>query len=292
MRKPSHSQTAPQIVFHLIGSGAVRFNPKRGGTSQLLELGEEKFLVDCGRSAVDSLIQSDIPIEGIGTVFITHLHFDHICDLAHFILLSWVYGRSEPLKFIGPRGLKEFLEKGVRQAFSEDIRSRLGHGKEATGLYWTTVELESAGCCYETDGVTVHALDTSHAGLPNFHYRFDTGGKRIFISSDTEPDQRIATFAKGADLMVMECSGTRAFLDSVPWGHWHLAPEDVAELAAMADAKRVILKHLVMESWSTDPQLSEKMAQTIRSGYKGAVEVGFDGMRITISACSKHLTIP
>jgi len=282
MTESSHPKTAPQATFHLIGSGAVRFNPKRGGTCQLLEVGEEKFLVDCGRSAVDSLIRFGFPIEKIGTVFITHLHFDHVCELAHFILLSWVYGRREPLKLIGPRGLKEFLEKGVRQAYSEDIRSRVGHGKETTGLSWDAVELEKAGCCFEAGGLTVHALDTAHADLPNFHYRFDTGGKRIFISSDTEPDPRLADFAQGADLMVMECSGTRAFLDGVPWGHWHMAPEDVARLATGAEAKRVVIKHLVMESWSDDPELSEKMAQTIRGGYGGRVDVGFDGMRIAI----------
>lgn len=270
------------ITFVMLGSGAVRVNLDRGGPAQILQIGGEPLLFDCGRCAVHNMERFGFPVESIEQVFVTHLHFDHVCDLAQFILLSWNNGRRNRLQICGPSGIGHFLEVGIRQGYGQDIASRLGHGKDPAGLDWQVTEIQEDGVFLQRDGYTVSALSTEHAGMPNLNYRVDAGGLRIVITSDTQPHEALVRFCDGADLLVCECSGTQGFLSGQPWGGWHMTPEAVAALASSANVSRVVIKHLVIEDFSKDPLISQKMAQQIREGYTGPVEVGHDGLRIDL----------
>ena len=268
----------PGFAFSLIGSGAVREHPERAGTCQVVRIGEESLLVDCGRRAVANLVRFGYQPEQFRTILISHLHFDHVCDLAQLLLLSWVRGRTEPLRFFGPAGLRDFLEYGVRRAYAEDIRSRLAHGKDPKGVEWEIIELEKDGPFLKENGVVISALKSAHAGMANYNYRFDTGTRSLVVTSDTEPDPRLAEFSRNADLLVVECSGTAEFLATQPWGAWHLTPEKIGELATHAGVGQVILKHLVIDSWCGDPGVLDQMAASVRNGFRGPVSVGFDGL--------------
>jgi len=270
------------MEFCLIGSGAVRVNPKRGGPSQIVQISGERLLVDCGRNAVHNLFRFGYPVQDINKVFITHLHFDHVCDLAYLILLSWNNGRRERLQFFGPKGLEEFLSVGILKAYSRDIESRLGHGKDPFGLEWSVEEIDSDGIFHRGPDFVLSALCTDHANLLNLNLRIDSGDKRLVITSDTRPDDRMVEFFENADLLVSECSGTQEFLSTVPWGSWHMWPEKIGEISRRAGVKHVVLKHLVIEDWSKDPDISEKMAVTVRQRFNGRVTVGYDGLTVIL----------
>lgn len=269
------------ITFTMIGSGAVRVNLNRGGPAQVVQIGDQALLFDCGRGAVHNLVRFGYPVEDINRVFITHLHFDHTCELAYFILLSWNNGRREKLRIYGPPGLGQLLEHAVRGAYDEDIKSRLAHGKDPSGLEFEVVEIQTDGPALTEAGQTV-ALSTPHADIANLNYRVDAGGKRIVITSDTQPDDSLIEFCRDADLLVCECSGTSSFLSQHPWGSWHMTPETVARLATEAGVKQVVIKHLVIENFTDDPLVSEKMAFQIREAYAGEVRVGSDGLRLEL----------
>jgi ribonuclease BN (tRNA processing enzyme) len=89
-------------------------------------------------------------------------------------------------------------------------------------------------------------------------------------------------FYRNADLLVSECSGTREFLSTVPWGSWHMWPGKLGELSRDAGVGHVVLKHLVIEDWSKDPNISEMMAAAVRKLYDGRVTVGYDGLVVTV----------
>ncbi len=270
------------IEFCLVGSGAVRANPKRGGPCQVLTMGGRHLMIDCGRCAVNSLHTFGYRVEEIDTVLVTHLHFDHVCDLAHFVLLSWNNGRKNRLRFFGPPGLRDFLEIGIRRAYVLDIESRLGHGKDPLGIEWEVQEFDTDGRPVVGDFGVLSVLTTEHANMPNRNYRFDLHGRRIVITSDTTPDPALAEFSCNADLLVAECSGTQEFLSTVPWGSWHMVPEKLGELARRSHSKHVVLKHLVIEDWCDDPEISKKMAATVRQNYDGQVTVGRDGLKLRL----------
>lgn len=264
----------------MVGTGAVRVHPKRAASSQIVDLNGWPILIDCGRCAVQNMEAFGYPPESIRQVLLTHLHFDHVSDLPLLTLLSWNNGRKETLPILGPKGTADFMEFGVRKAYEVDIADRVGHGKSAQALEWEVTEIEKEGLVLERDDCRISALETAHGSLmTSWHFRFETPSATVVVTGDTQMDERLADFARDADLLVIECSGTGEFLKTVPWGHYHITPEQVGALAEAAAVKKVILKHLVVESWTDDPDISAKMAAEVVRRFSGEVLVGEDGMR-------------
>lgn len=80
--------------------------------------------------------------------------------------------------------------------------------------------------------------------------------------------------------MLVECSGTKEFYATQAWGGWHMTPEDIGQIAHEAGVKKLVLKHLVIENFSKDPDVSGKMAAAVRHRHpNGEVIVAADGMR-------------
>lgn len=276
--------SSPAISVQIIGSGAVRALPDRGGPCYLVTIGQRRLLFDCGRCAVHNLHRLGTPVESIDEVYLTHLHFDHICDLPLLLLLSWNNGREACLPIFGPRGLDNFLEHGVRQAYREDVNSRIAHGNRVRDkLDWAASEITAEGLVYGNSTYRVETLATAHAGLANWNYRITIGDTVVVITSDSEPDQRLVEFCRDVDLLLIECSGTKAFYESVAFGGWHITPEDVGQIARDAGAKQVVLKHFVIESFTDDPAIAESMAETVRGLHPaGKIHAATDGLRFEL----------
>jgi ribonuclease Z len=260
-----------------VGTGAVRVNPRRGGPCHLIEAQGLRIVVDCGRCAVHHLGQLGIQPESIDLVCITHLHFDHVCDLPLLALLGWNNGRETGLRVLGPVGTERFLHHAIDEAYTDDIASRLAHGKDPAGLRWTTTEIETDGRCHHAGELAVSCVHTPHAGLRNLNYRFELGNHHVVVTSDTNLTPELVHLCRNADLLVCECSGSKEFLASVPWGGWHMNPQTVARLAREANVAQVVLAHLVVEDWSTEPDIADQMASAVRRAFSGPVAVATDG---------------
>lgn len=77
----------------------------RTGISTAVVIGEAVYLVDCGYGAGRQLVQSGHSLSEVQAIFLTHLHSDHVVDLASIALFSTYEitddGR-EPILLIGP----------------------------------------------------------------------------------------------------------------------------------------------------------------------------------------------
>ena len=127
--------------YIMLGSGAVRDNPNRGGPSQLLQIGNENWMFDCGRSACTNLARAGVNCENVDRLFLTHLHFDHIVDVPYLVFVGWVKVRKKPLQIYGPVGTKHFVSHVIRPPFEQDIQSRIGHGKDDSVLDPEVIEI-------------------------------------------------------------------------------------------------------------------------------------------------------
>src|ERR1043166_2582144 len=85
----------------LLGTGSPRPLMERFGPSLLVEAGSERILIDCGRGTPQRLVQLNIPLRDITSVFLTHLHSDHVMGVPDLWLTGWLatpFGRrTEPL---------------------------------------------------------------------------------------------------------------------------------------------------------------------------------------------------
>ena len=270
-----------ELRFIMLGSGAVRDNPRRAGPSQLLQVGGENLLFDCGRSACTNLAR-EIGCEEVDRLFLTHLHFDHIVDVPYLVFVGWIKGRSGRLRVFGPNGSRDFLDHIIRPPFEQDIASRLGHGKDIKPLDPEVTEVEAGGEIPGGKGYKIAATSMEHAGMPTLTYRIDAGNIRVVITGDGRPDADFPKFCRDADLLSIECSGTPEFLAEQPWGAWHITPEEIGRSAAEGGVKRVMIKHLVMEDITGDRTAPYRMAEQIRGCYGGEVIVAEDGMAVQL----------
>ncbi|MEE3336512.1 MAG: MBL fold metallo-hydrolase [Candidatus Latescibacterota bacterium] len=270
--------------FTLLGSGAVRNNPRRAGPSQIVRIGDQRLLFDCGRAACLRLAQQGESVEDIDRLFLTHLHFDHIVDVPYFVFVGWNNSRQNKLRITGPQGTTDFVERLIRPPFEQDIESRLGHGKSEFGLDPQIVEVVERGTFHEEQDIRISAAFTDHSKMPTIAYRVEAQGQRIVISGDGLPQDDFVEFARDADLLVYECSGTQEFLDQQPWGTWHIIPEALAELATECGVKRLMIKHLVIEDITGDLTAVDKMGETIRQRFDGEVLVGADGLVVDLGS--------
>ena len=78
-------------------------------TSQVLQVHNQFFLIDCGEGAQMRMSDSKIPRQKINQIFISHLHGDHIFGLPGLLFSFELYGRSTPLSIFSPPGLREMI---------------------------------------------------------------------------------------------------------------------------------------------------------------------------------------
>ena len=92
----------------LLGTGSPTPAMNRFGPSTLVEAGDQKFLFDAGRGALQRLRQLNVRWLDVQGLFLTHLHSDHLVGIPDLWLTgSFVPpGRKSALRVWGPTGTK------------------------------------------------------------------------------------------------------------------------------------------------------------------------------------------
>ena len=85
----------------------LRHNP----SSQIVELRDKQFMVDCGEGTQLQLRRSKINFTRIGHVFISHLHGDHCFGLIGMISSFGMLGRTAPLHIYAHGDLEPLLRQ-------------------------------------------------------------------------------------------------------------------------------------------------------------------------------------
>lgn len=78
-------------------------------TSQVLEINNHHFLIDCGEGTQVQLRKNRIKFSKIKHIFISHLHGDHYFGLIGLISTFRLLTREADLHIYGPKGLKELI---------------------------------------------------------------------------------------------------------------------------------------------------------------------------------------
>lgn len=106
--------------FHvkILGTNAALPTIDKITSAQIVSIDHHLYLIDCGEGTQIKMMQHCIKKNKIRVIFISHLHGDHIFGLPG-LLTSFLYSqRKEPLKIIGPPGIKEFVETVLRLSVS------------------------------------------------------------------------------------------------------------------------------------------------------------------------------
>ena len=100
-------------VFVLGTSGMMPL-PNRYLTSAMVRRDGDLFLFDCGEGTQVSLKMLNLKWKKIHSIFISHMHADHVTGLPGILMLSSQVDRNEPLTIYGPPKLKEYIDANRR----------------------------------------------------------------------------------------------------------------------------------------------------------------------------------
>ena len=87
-------------------------------TSQVLDINNHMFLIDCGEGTQVQLRKHKIKFNRIKRIFISHLHGDHYFGLAGLISTFGLLTRETDLHIYGPKGIKEVITLQMKLADS------------------------------------------------------------------------------------------------------------------------------------------------------------------------------
>jgi|SRR5690625_186220 len=103
----------------ILGSYSATPRADAHPTSQVLNIRNHTFLLDCGEGTQRQLRRYKISFARIKHIFITHLHGDHVYGLIGFISTMALLRRHQDLNIYGPKGIKEMIEVQLRLSKSE-----------------------------------------------------------------------------------------------------------------------------------------------------------------------------
>ena len=303
------------MEFELTILGCSSATPMKGRylSSQVLNIRNNFFLIDCGEGAQFRMLDFNIPKSKIDHIFISHLHGDHIFGLPGLIGTYNLNNRLKPLNIYGPVGLKEFIgnileNTSVFLNFELNINI-LNHNKSAVA--------------FEDDNVKATAFPLKHR-VPTLGYKFEEksrlknirvekikeynlnynqiraakygndvvleGGEVIQNSiltlppkhlrsfaycSDTVYDESIVAYIRDVDLLYHE-STYLSYMQEKAKARWHSTAVEAAKIAKKANVKKLILGHYSTRYHDLSPLLAE--AKSIFNN----TELGMDGKKFKL----------
>ena len=212
-----------------------------------------RVLLDCPPQTLAHLFRLGVPVRAIDLVLLSHEHSDHIGGMDLFLLEATVgrearegappprrqpHKRSRsPLAIAGPPGihdrLREVIGPSDRLPERDDPRVR-----------WFE---QAGGSAFEWAGLRVECVAMEHGhGIEALGFRVSHPDGVVAYTGDTAYVEAVLTLAEGADLLITECGGDRAY--------GHTSWDDVHELRdALDPSTRLLVTHydpLAVPDWA------------------------------------------
>ena len=263
---PNNLPEEDALSAAVCGSRSPIPSPGRAETCVMVRAGENIYIVDIGDGSASNLRSWGIPFNKIKSVLLTHLHSDHISDLADLQLATWINeNRETKLDVYGPDGVN-LITEGFETAYELDYFFRNTHHGEqiapldVAGLSPHIVDLDQPKIIDE-DGLVVTAFKVVHDPVePALGYRFDYKGRSLVISGDTSYSENLIEKSRDADVLIHEAQANHMIniirdfnlqrgadlnaklMEDIPT--YHTTPVEAAEIANLANVKHLIFYHL------------------------------------------------
>src|SRR5436853_5678023 len=98
----------------LLGTSSAVPTLTRGLSATALVREGDVFLFDCGEGTQLQLMRSGVKRSRIHSIFIGHLHGDHLYGIAGLLSTMNLDGHEDPVNVFGPEGLRNFLNAAFR----------------------------------------------------------------------------------------------------------------------------------------------------------------------------------
>ena len=260
-----------------LGTSAAAPTPERSLTCICLVRENEVLMFDAGEGAQVAYLKAGLPWNKKMKIFVTHLHGDHCLGILGLLQTMSMQKRTESLEIYGPAGIEEFITANIKvlnfglpfpvfitiveqgdvvnekkyriscceaqhgipafsYCFEENERSGVFYPEKAKelgipeGKMWQ--ELQN-GNSVEVNGVKIDSSQVTGDKRP---------GKKIGISGDTRPTEKLQNFFTNSDYLSFDCTFSFDLRDRAIETN-HGTAKEAAELAKNANVKNLILTH-------------------------------------------------
>jgi ribonuclease Z len=249
-------------------------------TSQILEIRNRLFLIDCGEGTQVQLRKNKIKFSKINHIFISHLHGDHMYGLVGLISTFMLLNRNTDLHVYGPKGIKEIIL----------LQLRLSNSFTGYNLYFHELISNESEVVFEDEKVIVKTIPLKHRIYTNgFLFQEKVGDRKLNVDvvekykietcyfqkikhgrditlddgrvipnavltfdpipaksyafcSDTIYDESILTIIKNADVLYHESTFLETEADKAK-KTMHSTAKQAATIALKANVKQLVLGH-------------------------------------------------
>ena len=232
------------MKIYFLGTNGWYSSPTGDTPCILIDSKDQYVIFDAGNGIykIDQYIKEDKPI----SLFLSHFHIDHISGL-HTLA-----------KFNFKQGIDVYFAKGRRKDFETFVNPPYTIGiinrKENILNLKTEIRLHEI-----EEGDNMKKL---YHGYENHGFKIILEGKSIVYSGDTKSGPNGLLLAKGADLLIHECSNIVSSTND-EWGHTD--PIQTAQFAKDANVKKLVMTHFGASLYDTleKRKEAEKIAQKI-----------------------------
>ena len=143
-------------------------------TSQVLEIKNHLFLIDCGEGTQVQLRKNKIKFSKINHIFISHLHGDHFYGLVGLVSTFMLLNRTNDLHIYGPKGIKEIIT----------LQLRLSNSWTNYGLFFHELESDKSEVVFEDKKVLVKTIPLKHRVYTNgFLFQEKIGERKLNVTA-------------------------------------------------------------------------------------------------------------
>ena len=260
-----------------LGTSAAAPTVERSLTCICLVRENEVLMFDAGEGAQVAYLKAGLPWNKKMKIFVTHLHGDHCLGILGLLQTMSLQKRTESLEIYGPAGIEEFITSNIKvlnfglpfpvfitiveegnvvneknyqvrsceaqhgipafsYCFEENEKSGVFYPDKAKelgvpeGKLWQ--ELQN-GNSIEIDGKKIDSSQVTGE---------KRAGKKIGISGDTRPTEKLEEFFKNSDYLSFDCTFSFDLKNRAIETN-HSTAKEAAELARKANVKNLILTH-------------------------------------------------
>ena len=187
-----------KATLSILGCGSAMPTRKNFPSSQLLEIRDKQFLIDCGEGTQIRMCQLGVKANRLGHIFISHLHGDHCFGLMGLISTFGMLNRTAELHIHAQPDLEKILKPQL-QYFCTDL---------PFNVIFHAINTRKHELIYEDRSIKVFSIPLKHR-VPCCGFLFEEKPRDRHIIRDmidfyNIPTFRISKIKQGEDFITAE----------------------------------------------------------------------------------------